>query len=116
MPNPKLRYMVDRVAVLEKGAVQGYRPIGVWVQTEAGGLDVYYLPGIVPQEQEGWRVINSLVDRGISVLPDGFLEHHMRSQSPYHGARGPIMETDAYRGADQCGTDIIAKLMEGSDR
>lgn len=109
----KLRYMVDRKAVIENGAVKGYEPIGVWVQTVPNGLDVYFVDGTDPYEQDGWQVINRLVEQEESIIPDGFLEYHRDTQSAYHGSRGPVTDTEQYSSADACGAAILAKIAAG---
>ena len=107
----KLRYMIDRRAVIENGQVVDYEPIGVWVRGPGPmDIEVYYLPGIVEWDQDGFWVINRLVEQGVKVLPPDFLEYHLDTQSPYHGSRGPIVETEQYEGVDACGSDIIREI------
>ncbi len=107
----KLRYMIDRRAVIENGEVVGYEPIGVWVQGPGSmDIEVYYLPGVVEWDQDGFWVINRLVELGVKVLPEGFLEYHRDTQSPYHGSRGPIVETDEFAAMDACGRWVLSQV------
>lgn len=111
----KLRYMVDRQAVIQDGAVHHYEPIGVWVLSPPEGFDVYYLDGLDIYEQDGWQVLTNLVERDVKVIPDGFLEYHRDSCSPYHGSRGPIVETEQFRNADECGAAILDLIRKGKN-
>ena len=111
----KLRYMIDRRAVIENGQVVDYEPIGVWVQGPgAMDIEVYYLPGIVEWDQDGFWVINRLVESGVKALPEDFLEYHRDTQSPYHGSRGPIVETQEFVSTDTCGKTMIAQIPKSS--
>ena len=108
----KLRYMIDRRAVVENGQVVDYEPIGVWVQGPGPmDIEVYYLPGVVEWDQDGFWVINRLVEQGVKALPPDFLEHHRDSQSPYHGSRGPIVETEEFATPDECGKAVLDSLV-----
>ena len=89
----RIRYMVDRRAMIENGEVVGYEPIGVWVHGPGpNDIEIFYLPGVDETEQDGFWVINRLVENGIKTIPPDFLEYHRDTQSPYHGSRGPILE------------------------
>lgn len=95
----KRRYMIDRRPVYsrassENGEVVGYKPIGVWVHGPGpNDIKILYLPGIEETEQDGFLVINRLVENGIKTIPPDFLEYHRDTQSPYHGSRRPITAT-----------------------
>jgi len=107
----KLRYMIDRRAVVENGQVVGYEPIGVWVQGPGPNeIDIFYLPQVVEWDQDGFWVINRLVENDIKQLPPDFLEYHRDTQSPYHGSRGPIVETEHYTTALECIQIVLATL------
>jgi len=107
----KLRYMIDRRAVIKNGQVVDYEPIGVWVQGAGpNDIEVFYLPGIVEWDQDGFWVINRLVENDIKQLPSDFLEYHRDTQSAYHGSRGPIVETDNFVSMDECGKAILGSL------
>ena len=92
-----IRYMIDRRAIIEHGEVVGYEPIGVWVHGPGpNDIEIHYLPGIDETEQDGFWVINLLVEQGIKTIPPDFLEYHRDTQSPYHGSRGPIVKMGQY--------------------
>jgi len=111
----KLRYMIDRRAVIENGQVVDYEPIGVWVQGPGPmDIEVYYLPGIVEWDQDGFWVINRLVEQGVKALPPDFLEYHRDTQSPYHGSRGPIVETEEFSDMNSCARVAATKLQSSS--
>jgi len=107
----KLRYMIDRRAVIENGQVVDYEPIGVWVQGPGpDDIEIFYLQSIVEWDQDGFWVINRLVENDIKQLPPDFLEYHRDTQSPYHGSRGPIVETDEFATMDECGVAILRQI------
>ena len=111
----KLRYMVDRRAVIENGAVARYEPIGVWVHTIPNGFDVFYLAEdpLDYVEEDGWKVLNKLVEDEVHNLPSDLLEYHRDTCSAYHGARGPIVETEDFANADLCGAWAIDQIKNG---
>jgi hypothetical protein len=91
----KLRYMIEyaRRGPLEEPR---YEPIGVWVQGPGPGLDleIVFLPGNEDAESDAMWVINRLVEAGVKSLPEGFLEYHQETMSPYEGVRGEIQEVE----------------------
>jgi hypothetical protein len=103
--------MIDRRAVIGNGQVVDYEPIGIWVQGPGSmDIEVYYLPGVVEWDQDGFWVINRLVENGVKILPTDFLEYHRDTQSPYHGNRGPIVQTEEFPTMDECARAAIAAL------
>jgi len=87
----KLRYMVDRLAVIENGPIVDYEPLGVWVHGPGPmDIEVYYLPGVVEWEQDCFWVINRLVEQGVKALPPDFLGYRRDTQSPYTAVEGRL--------------------------
>ena len=109
----KMRYMVDRRAVIKGGAVTGYEPIGVWVHQLPNIFEPYYLESIDPYDQDGWVIQNSMIERGVNPYPVDLLEHHRDSMSAYAGARGPIVETEEFANVEACGAAILRRIRDG---
>lgn len=107
----RLRYMIE-YALRDRDTKPRYEPIGVWVQGPGPGLDVLmeYLPGNDEAQEEADWVINRLVENDIKSLPDGFLEYHRGTMSPYRGMRGEIVETEDYATAEEC-AKVICKAV-----
>ncbi|MHB9036959.1 MAG: hypothetical protein ACYC64_09840 [Armatimonadota bacterium] len=107
----RLRYMIER-ALRDQDTNPHYEPIGVWVQGPGPGLDIImeYLPGNDEAQEEADWVINRLVENDIKSLPDGFLEYHRTTMSPYRGMRGEIVETEEYQMAEECAARVLASL------
>lgn len=103
----KLRYMIE-YALHDWDANPRYEPIGVWVQGPDPGLDIVmeYLPGNDEFAEDADWVINRLVENDIKSLPEGFLEYHRSTMSPYRGMRGEIVETEEYATAEECAKEV----------
>lgn len=106
----KLRYI--EYTLRDRDTNPHYQPIGVWVQGPGPGLDVVmeFLPGNEEAQEEADWVINRLVEREIKSLPDGFLDYHEATMSPYHGMRGKIVETDEFASAEQCAAHVLQTM------
>lgn len=107
----KLRYMIE-YALRDRLRDPHYEPIGVWVQGPGPGLDlvIEYLPGNAEAQEEVDWIINRLVENGIKSLPEGFLEYHQSTFSPYRGMRGEIIETNGFVLGETCSTPICRRL------
>ncbi len=107
----KLRYMMEH-AVRDRDTNPRYEPIGVWVQGPGPGLDIVmeYLPGNDDAQEEADWVINRLVEDDVKFLPDGFLEYHRATMSPYCGMRGEIVETEEYATAEECAKAVCGMI------
>lgn len=107
----RLRYMLE-YAVRDRDSAPHYEPIGVWVQGPGPGLDIImeYLPGNDEYQEDADWVINRLVENGIKSLPDGFLEYHQQSMSPYRGTRGEIVETEEFASAESCAVVMLTAM------
>ncbi len=107
----RLRYIIDHV-LRDRDTKPYYEPIGVWVQGPGPGLDVVveYLQGNDEAQEEAEWVINRLVENDIKSLPDGFLEYHQATMSPYCGMRGEIVETEEYATAEECAKMICKAI------
>jgi len=105
----KLRYMIE-YAVRDRDTSPRYEPIGVWVQGPGPGLDIVmeYLPGNEDFVEDADWVINRLVENDIKSLPDGFLEYHRATMSPYQGMRGKITETEEAANAEDLAGTVLA--------
>ena len=103
----KLRYMIE-YALRDRLRDPHYEPIGVWVQGPGPGLDlvIEYLPGNPEAQEEADWIINRLVENDIKSLPEGFLEYHRSTMSPYRGMRGEIVETEEYATAEECAKTV----------
>ncbi|MHB1001953.1 MAG: hypothetical protein ACYC27_22155 [Armatimonadota bacterium] len=104
----KLRYMIE-YALRDRDTNPHYEPIGVWVQGPGPGLDIEmaYLPGNDEYQEDADWVINRLVENDIKSLPDGFLEYHQATISPYRGMRGGITDIEHFASLSECLTTII---------
>ena len=105
----RLRYMLE-YALRDRDTNPRYEPIGVWVQGPGPGLDIVmeFLPGNDEAREEADWVINRVVENDIKSLPDGFLEYHRATMSPYRGIRGEIVETQEYATAEECAATILS--------
>lgn len=112
----KLKYMVERLSVIENGQVVGYKPIGVWVVGPTlNNFTVAYLPEVDLtdlDDMSGFWIQNRRIEDDAGDIPEDFLEYHIATESPYHGARGPIIETDEYDDPDLLAEAILAKLQQ----
>jgi hypothetical protein len=92
-----------------------YEPIGVWVQGPGPGLDIImeYLPGNDEFQEDADWVINRLVERDIKSIPDGFLEYHQQTMSPYRGTRGEIVETEEFGSSEECAAKVMLQIAAG---
>lgn len=108
----KLRYTIEH-AVRDRDTNPRYEPIGVWVQGPGPELDILmeYLPGNDDFQEEADWVINRLVENEVKSLPDGFLEYHQATMSPYLGMRGEIVETEEYVSAEVCAKVVLRSLV-----
>ena len=112
----KLRYMVDCVLRHDEKGQPWYEPVGVWVQGPGPGLDIemFYVenddPAVLARKEEANWVLNRLVEDDITSLPEDFLEYHRRTQSPYDGSRGAIVETEKFTNLDQCGRLVLKTI------
>jgi hypothetical protein len=88
-----------------------YEPIGVWVQGPGPGLDlvIEYLPGNPEAQEDADWIINRLVENGVKLLPEDFLEYHQASFSPYCGIRGPVIETEEFASLEVCATNVLKR-------
>lgn len=109
----RLRYMLE-YALRDRETKPYYEPIGIWVQGPGPGLDILmeYLPGNDEAQEEADWVINRLVENDIKSLPDGFLEYHQDTMSPYCGMRGEIVETEDYATAEECAKTVLHLLKQ----
>ena len=113
----KLRYMVDCVLRHDKKGKPSYAPVGVWVQGPGPGLDIemFYIEGddsaILARKDEANWVINRLVERDVVTLPDGFLDYHRQTRSPYDGTFLEIVESE-FTSLDTCGASILKSLSQ----
>lgn len=107
----RLRYMIEH-ALRDRETNPRYEPIGVWVQGPGPGLDIVmeYLPGNDDAQEEADWVINRLVENDVKSLPDGFLEYHRSTMSPYRGMRGEIVETEEYATAEECAKVVCGMI------
>ena len=107
----RLRYMIEH-ALRDRNTNPHYEPIGVWVQGPGPGLDIVmeFLPGNDEAQEEADWVINRLVENAVKSLPDGFLEYHRATMSPYRGMRGEIVETEEYVTAEECAHEVCRGL------
>ncbi|MHB1462029.1 MAG: hypothetical protein ACYC1M_12160 [Armatimonadota bacterium] len=105
----RLSYMTE-FTLRDRDTSPHYEPIGVWVQGYGAGLDIVmeYLPGNAEAQDEADWVLNRLVEKGVKSLPEGFLEYHRATMSPYRGMRGEIVDTDEYATAEQCAARVLA--------
>lgn len=108
----RLRYMLE-YALRDRDTNPRYEPIGVWVQGPGPELDILmeYLPGNDDFQEEADWVINRLVENEVKSLPDGFLEYHQATMSPYLGMRGEIVETEEYVSAEVCAKVVLRSLV-----
>lgn len=111
----RLRYFIDSV-IRDRDSNPHYEPVGVWVQGPGPGLDIVmeYIESDDPVVQEAreeadW-VINRLVENGVRELPEGFLEYHRQTLSPYRGSRGSVTPADDYDSSQQCVVAFLARL------
>ena len=107
----KLRYMIE-YALRDRDTNPHYEPIGVWVKGSGPGLDVVmeYPPGNDEFQEDADWVINRLVENEIRSLPEGLLEYHRATMSPYRGMRGEIVKTEEYATAEECTPAVSASF------
>ncbi|HOZ46604.1 MAG TPA: hypothetical protein PLO37_06615 [Candidatus Hydrogenedentes bacterium] len=112
----KLRYMVDCALRHDEHGRPWYDPVGVWVQGPGPGLDIemFYIdsrdPVVLARKDEANWVLNRLVEQGVNTLPLDFLEYHRETQSPYHGSRRSIVETEEFTYMNDCGKVMLAEV------
>jgi hypothetical protein len=108
----QLRYMIEYALRGCNTKHSRYEPIGVWVQGPGPGLDILmeYLPGNEDYQDDANWVINRLVENDIRSLPEGFLEYHRETMSPYNGMRGEIVETEEFPSAEVCAAAVLNLL------
>jgi hypothetical protein len=108
----RFKYMIEH-ALRDRDTEPHYEPIGVWVQGPGPGLDIVmdYLPGNDEFAEDADWVINRLVENDIKSLPEGFLEYHRATMSPYIGMCGDIVETDVFSSAEECAKHVLQYLM-----
>jgi hypothetical protein len=109
-----LRYFIDSV-IRDRDSNPRYEPVGVWVQGPGPGLDIImeYIesddPVVLEAQEEADWVINRLVENGVRELPEGFLEYHRQTLSPYRGSRGPVTQTDDFDSAQACAAAVLSR-------
>ena len=108
----RLKYMLE-YALRDRDTNPRYEPIGVWVQGPGPGLDILmeYLPGNDEFREDADWVINRLVENDVRSLPDGLMEYHRATMSPYRGMRGEIVETEEYVSAEVCAKVVLRSLV-----
>ncbi len=109
----RLRYMLE-YALRDRETNPHYEPVGVWVQGHGPGLDVVieYLTGNDEFQEDADWIINRLVENDIKSLPEGFLEYHRETMSPYRGMRGEIVETEEYAMAEECAKVVCQMIAD----
>ena len=110
----KLRYMIE-YALRGRNRSPRYDPIGVWVQGSGPGFDlaIRFLLGHKEAREDAEKVIDRLVENGMPALPEGFLEYHQQTMSPYRGMRGAVVETDAFPSAQACAQSLLREIASG---
>ena len=107
----KIRYMVESV-IRDRDGNPWYEPVGVWVQGPGPGLDleIAFLPGNEEVQEDADWVINRMVENDVKSVPEGFLEYHQATLSPYRGDRGPIVETEEFPSVQACVKAVLSSI------
>lgn len=110
----KLRYMVE-YKMVDRDRSPHFVPIGVWVLGPGPGFDllIQFLPGNEEQQADTDQIIPRMKEYGMRAIPDGFLEYHRESPSPYRGMRGEIVETAKFPSLKACASSILKQVQAG---
>jgi len=104
----KLRFFID---YRYDEALNGFRPIGVWMHNPVDGdVDIYYFDSECPEATAANWVLNRLVEGGIKT-PDDFLDYHQQ-RAGYRGMRGPVKESDTELNYDRFARQVMQQTVE----
>ncbi|MDK9699950.1 MAG: hypothetical protein OEM52_07395 [bacterium] len=111
----KVKYLIDALLIDDIAGGLTWKPVGVWaveVGAQSLAFEWAYLPGNPERESEADRVATAMVEAGIQVIPEDFLEYHQSAYNSYTGQfYGPFEEEFANLPVG-C-KEIIARIAKG---
>lgn len=89
-----------------------YEPIGVWAHGTGTRLQLsaLFLPGNEARQEKADLTINTLIEQGVRVLPDGWLQEYSYRIPIMRGDGGPVYTTEQYHSSDEV-AEAVLKLL-----